>query len=104
VFPAATAEHLRTHYAHPAARHRRAVPLSVAVSMLDASPAVVNRLIQLGGLIEDERADGARRMVTRRSVTHVQTDRAPVTAVTAVDRATAGTAKRSRLLGTTPRP
>lgn len=85
VLPPATADHLRAHYAYQAALHRRAVPPSVAVSMLNASPAVVNRLIQDGVLVQDEPAHDRRRMVTRESVTQVQEDPPTVTAAGAVD-------------------
>ena len=53
---------------HLGALHRRAVPLSVAASTLNATVAVVQRLVVDGVLVADDRAHDGRRMVTRDSL------------------------------------
>lgn len=74
--PAATASHLRDHYARQAALHRRAVPLSVAAAMLGATVPGVQRLVEDGVLTADDRAHDGRRMVTRESIAAAQSARA----------------------------
>lgn len=75
--PSATVDHLRDHYARQAALHRRAVPLSVAASMLGLTVPGVQRLVEDGVLAADDRAHDGRRMVTRESVAAAQTTRGP---------------------------
>lgn len=74
--PSATADHLRDHYARQAALHRRAVPLSVAASMLGLTVPGVQRLVEEGVLVADDRAHDGRRMVVRESVAAAQATRA----------------------------
>jgi hypothetical protein len=75
VVPDAVAATLRSHYARQDELHRRAVPLSVAVSELNTCKAVVDRLIADGVLVEDDRTHDNRRMVTRASVEAAQSQR-----------------------------